>query len=164
MSQYCKSDSKQPFVLPNLLERDPVVIPHDYVDSILHARESQLSFKASISDLFQLDYTSNSMALRDLYDIVVKLVAKDMTNLLHSESIAEALSYETRAGLLDEWGDDTENWVEVPLCSSIERMCGRLVNLLAVGPEMCKASIQEFSSAQVLLSAYISMNFVDPND
>ncbi|KUL91294.1 hypothetical protein ZTR_01834 [Talaromyces verruculosus] len=115
--KYCKSDMKQPFVLPNVLERDPVVVPHDFVNSLLHAKESQLSFKASISDLFQADHTSNSMAVRDLYDIVVKLVAKDMTNLLHSESIAKALSYEARAGLLEEWGNDTESWVKVPLWS-----------------------------------------------
>lgn len=144
MPQYCKSDLKQPFVLPNVLERDPVVVPHDFVDSLLHARESQLSFKASISDLFQADYTSNSMAVGDLYEIVVKLIAKDMTNLLHSESIAKALSYEARAGLLEEWGNDTESWVKVPLCTSLERMCGRLVSLLAVGPETCKINIQEY--------------------
>lgn len=149
MPQYCKSDLKQPFVLPNLLERNPVVVPHDFVDSLLHAKESQLSFKASISDLFQVEYTSNSMVVQDLYDNVVKLVAKDMTNLLHSESIAKALSYEAGAGLLEEWGNDTESWVEVPLCTSLERMCGRLVRLLAVGPEMCKTNIQEYTLAPV---------------
>lgn len=149
MPQYCKSDLKEPFVLPNLLERDPVVVPHDFVDSLLHAKESQLSFKASVSDLFQTDYTSKSMALQDWYDIIVKLVAKDMTNLLHSQPIAKALTYEARAGLLEQWGNDTENWVEVPLCTSLERMCGRLVSLLAVGPEMCKTNIQEYICAPI---------------
>ncbi|OKL56906.1 hypothetical protein UA08_07857 [Talaromyces atroroseus] len=135
--KHCKSHSKLPFVLPNVLERDPVIIPKDYVDSLLYAKESQVSLKASVSDVFQVAYTSHSSALGDLYDIVVKLMGKDITNLLDSESVAEALSHEARASLLEQWGDDTENWVEVPLSSSVSIMCGRLVNLLAVGPEMC---------------------------
>jgi hypothetical protein len=115
-----------------------VLIPKDYVDTILYAKESQLSFKAHILELFQTNYTSKEMALGKLYDLIVKLVGKDVTKLLHSPSVVEALSNEARNCLLESWGQDTENWVEVPLNSSMERMNGRLINLLAVGPEICK--------------------------
>ncbi|KAK9237338.1 cytochrome P450 [Lipomyces kononenkoae] len=134
-TKYAKNE--QPFILPSALEGDQVLIPKEYVGSILHRKEGDVSFKAHLDELFQIKYTSLPY-LYEIYDIVVKLISKDMTKLLENRLVAEALSKEARACLIELWGEDTENWIEMPLNSTLEKMTGRLINLLAVGPENCK--------------------------
>ncbi|KAK9313382.1 cytochrome P450 [Lipomyces starkeyi] len=134
-AKYAKFE--QPFILPSALEGDQVLIPKEYVGRILRRKEGDISFKAHLAELFQVKYTSLPY-LHEIYDIVVKLISKDMTKLLESPLVAEALSNEARACLKELWGQNTDNWIEVPLNSTLEKMTGRLINLLAIGTENCK--------------------------
>ncbi|KAK9327563.1 hypothetical protein V1520DRAFT_387376 [Lipomyces starkeyi] len=134
-TKYAKFE--QPFILPSALEGDHVLIPKEYVASILRRKESDVSFKAHLAELFQVKYTSLPY-FHEIYDVVVKLISKDMTKLLESPLVAEDLSNEARACLIELWGQDTDNWIEVPLNPTLEKMTGRLINLLAVGTENCR--------------------------
>ncbi|KAL4986490.1 cytochrome P450 [Aspergillus falconensis] len=128
------SKNQQPFVMPSVNEGDEVVLPKEHSNVVLFAKESEYSFKAHISDFFQLKYTSWPLAFAEKYDFFVKLVSKDLTETLKSDDIAEALANEARACLSDIWGEDEDNWVEVPLYSAMEKSAARLINVLAIGP------------------------------
>lgn len=128
------SKNQQPFVMPSVNEGDEVVLPREHSNLVLFAKESEYSFKAHISDFFQLKYTSWPLAFAEKYDFFVKLVSKDLTETLKSDAIAEALANEARACLSDIWGEDEDNWVEVPLYSAMEKSAARLINVLAIGP------------------------------
>ena len=132
--QYGKSE--KPFMLPSIIEGDEVLIPKKDLEHVLYAKESQLSFKAHLFELFQIRYTVLP-GYYDAYDYVVKLIRQDLTKLLESPSVAAALSNEARSCLADIWGKDTDRWVDVPLNSTIEKMTARLINVLAIGPENC---------------------------
>ncbi|KAL2816594.1 cytochrome P450 [Aspergillus cavernicola] len=128
------SKHQQPFVMPSVNEGDEVVLPKEHSNTVLFAKESEYSFKAHILDFFQLKYTSWPLAFSAKYDFFVKLVSKDLTETLRSDAVAEALADEARSCLEDIWGEDTENWVEVPLYSAMEKTAGRMINVLAIGP------------------------------
>ncbi|KAL4747960.1 hypothetical protein BDW72DRAFT_215119 [Aspergillus terricola var. indicus] len=128
------SKNQLPFVMPSVTEGDEVVLPKEHSNLVLFAKESEYSFKAHISDFFQLKYTSWPLAFAEKYDFFVKLVSKDLTETLKSDAIAEALANEARACLSDIWGEDEDNWVEVPLYSTMEKSAARLINVLAIGP------------------------------
>ena len=120
--------------MPSVNEGDEVVLPREHSNLVLFAKESEYSFKAHISEFFQLKYTSWPLAFAEKYDFFVKLVSKDLTETLKSDAIAEALANEARACLSDIWGEDEDNWVEVPLYSAMEKSAARLINVLAIGP------------------------------
>ncbi|KAL4773295.1 cytochrome P450 [Aspergillus nidulans var. acristatus] len=124
------SKNQQPFVMPSVNEGDEVVLPREHSNLVLFAKESEYSFKAHISDFFQLKYTSWPLAFAEKYDFFVKLVSKDLTETLKSDAIAEALSNEARACLSDIWGEDKDNWVEVPLYSTMENHDTSLLNAM----------------------------------
>ncbi|RDW67498.1 cytochrome P450 [Aspergillus mulundensis] len=128
------SKNQQPFVMPSVNEGDEVVLPKEHSNLVLFAKESEYSFKAHISEFFQLKYTSWPLAFAEKYDFFVKLVSKDLTETLKSDAVADALASEARACLSDIWGEDEENWVEVSLYSAMEKSAARLVNVLAIGP------------------------------
>ncbi|CBF87169.1 protein CYP646A1 [Aspergillus nidulans FGSC A4] len=124
------SKNQQPFVMPSVNEGDEVVLPREHSNLVLFAKESEYSFKAHISDFFQLKYTSWPLAFAEKYDFFVKLVSKDLTETLKSDAIAEALANEARACLSDIWGEDEDNWVEVPLYSAMENHDTSLLNAM----------------------------------
>ncbi|KAI9374453.1 cytochrome P450 [Aspergillus egyptiacus] len=128
------SKRQQPFVMPSVNEGDEVVLPKEHSNTVLFAKESQYSFKAHIFEFFQLRYTSWPLAFAEKYDFFVKLVSKDLTETLKTDAVAEALADEARSCLSDIWGEDTENWVEVPLYSAMEKTAARMINILAIGP------------------------------
>jgi hypothetical protein len=130
--QYSKN--QEPFVMPSVNEGDEVILPKEHTSAVLFAKESEYSFKAHISDFFQLKYTSWPLAFAERYEFFVKLVSKDLTDTLKSKAVAESLAEEARSCLSDIWGEDTDNWVEVPLYSFMEKAAARLVNVLAIGP------------------------------
>ncbi|OJJ60291.1 hypothetical protein ASPSYDRAFT_86886 [Aspergillus sydowii CBS 593.65] len=128
------SKNQQPFVMPSVNEGDEVVLPKEHSNLVLFAKESEYSFKAHILEFFQLKYTSWPLAFAEKYDFFVKLVSKDLTETLKSDAIAEALAQEARACLSDIWGEDQENWTDVPLYSAMEKTAARMINVLAIGP------------------------------
>ncbi|EAW13748.1 cytochrome P450 [Aspergillus clavatus NRRL 1] len=128
------SKNKQPFVMPSVNEGDEVILPKEFSNTVLFAKESEYSFKAHIVDFFQLKYTSWPLAFAEKYDFFVKLVSKDLTETLKSKCVATSLADEARSCLTDIWGEDTENWVEVPLYSTMEKAAARMINVLAIGP------------------------------
>ncbi|KAL4913995.1 cytochrome P450 [Aspergillus aurantiobrunneus] len=128
------SKNQEPFVMPSINEGDEVVLPKEHSNLVLFAKESEYSFKAHILEFFQLRYTSWPLAFNEKYDSFVKLISKDLTETLKSESIAEALADEARACLSDIWGEDEENWVDVSLYSAMEKTAARMINVLAIGP------------------------------
>ncbi|KAG2003935.1 hypothetical protein GB937_009299 [Aspergillus fischeri] len=130
--QYSKN--QEPFVMPSVNEGDEVILPKEHTNAVLFAKESEYSFKAHISDFFQLKYTSWPLAFAERYEFFVKLVSKDLTDTLKSKAVAESLAEEARSCLSDIWGEDTDNWVEVPLYSFMEKAAARMVNVLAIGP------------------------------
>ncbi|KEY77979.1 cytochrome p450 [Aspergillus fumigatus] len=130
--QYSKN--QQPFVMPSVNEGDEVILPKEHSNAVLFAKESEYSFKAHISDFFQLKYTSWPLAFAERYDFFVKLVSKDLTETLKSKAVAESLAEEARSCLSEFWGEDTDNWVEVPLYSCMEKVAARMVNVMAIGP------------------------------
>ncbi|RAL07410.1 cytochrome P450 [Aspergillus homomorphus CBS 101889] len=128
------SKNNKPFVMPSVNEGDEVLLPIKESNTILFAKETDLSFKAHIIDFFQLAYTSWPLAFAEKYDFYVKLISKDLSETLKTPSIAESLAEEARACLSDIWGEDTENWVQVPLYSFMEKTAGQMINVLAIGP------------------------------
>jgi hypothetical protein len=120
--------------MPSVNEGDEVILPKEHTNAVLFAKESEYSFKAHISDFFQLKYTSWPLAFAERYEFFVKLVSKDLTDTLKSKAVAESLAEEARSCLSDVWGEDTDNWVEVPLYSFMEKAAARMVNVLAIGP------------------------------
>lgn len=120
--------------MPSVNEGDEVVLPKEQSNLVLFANESEYSFKAHILEFFQLKYTSWPLAFAEKYDFFVKLVHKDLSNTLRSDAVSEALAKEARACLSDIWGEDEENWVDVPLYSAMEKTAVRMINVLAIGP------------------------------
>ncbi|RLL98912.1 hypothetical protein CFD26_105565 [Aspergillus turcosus] len=130
--QYSKN--QQPFVMPSVNEGDEVILPKEHTNAVLFSKESEYSFKGHINDFFQLKYTSWPLAFAKRYDYFVKLVSKDLTETLKSKAVAESLAEEARSCLSDIWGEDTDNWVEVPLYAFMEKAAARMINVLAIGP------------------------------
>ncbi|KAL4879180.1 cytochrome P450 [Aspergillus karnatakaensis] len=128
------SKNQEPFVMPSVNEGDEVVLPKEHSNLVLFAKESEYSFKGHILEFFQLKYTSWPLAFAEKYDFFVKLVSKDLTETLKTEAIAEALAEEARSCLSDIWGEDEENWVQVPLYHFMEKTASRMINVLAIGP------------------------------
>ncbi|RAH74829.1 cytochrome P450 [Aspergillus aculeatinus CBS 121060] len=128
------SKNNKPFVMPSVNEGDEVLLPIKESNAILFAKETEFSFKAHILDFFQLAYTSWPLAFAEKYDFYVKLISKDLSETLKTPSVAASLAEEARACLSEFWGEDTENWVQVPLYSFMEKTAGRMINVLAIGP------------------------------
>ncbi|PYI11634.1 cytochrome P450 [Aspergillus sclerotiicarbonarius CBS 121057] len=128
------SKHQKPFVLPSVTEGDEVLLPTDQSNFILFAAENEYSFKSNITDFFQLKYTSWPLAFAEKYDLYVKLISKDLSGTLKTESVAMSLAEEARSCLSDLWGEDADNWNEFYLYSAMEKMASRMINVLAIGP------------------------------
>ncbi|PYH46905.1 cytochrome P450 [Aspergillus saccharolyticus JOP 1030-1] len=128
------SKNNQLFVMPSVNEGDEVLLPTKESNAILHAKETDFSFKAHILEFFQLTYTSWPLAFAEKYDFYVKLISKDLSETLKTPAVAESLALEARACLSELWGEDTEHWVQVPLYAFMEKTAGRMINVLAIGP------------------------------
>ena len=113
-----------------------MLLPKEYANTVFFANETEYSFMAYVMDFFQVQYTSWPLAFVEKYDLFVKLVGKNLTRTLKTESVAKTLSEDARECLTQCWGEDTENWVEVPLYATLEKMCARMINVLAIGPAM----------------------------
>ncbi|RAL03847.1 cytochrome P450 [Aspergillus ibericus CBS 121593] len=109
------SKYQKPFVLPSVTEGDEVLLPTDQSNSILFAAETKFSFKSNIMEFFQLKYTSWPLAFSEKYDLYVKVISKDLTETLKTESVAISLN-------------------EIYLYSAMEKMASRMINVLAIGP------------------------------
>jgi hypothetical protein len=120
--------------MPSVNEGDEVILPKEHTNTVLFGKESDYSFKGHITDFFQLKYTSWPLAFAEKYDYFVKLVSKDLTETLKSKAVADSLAEEARSCLSDFWGEDTDNWVEVPLYTFMEKAAARMINVLAIGP------------------------------
>lgn len=94
--------------MPSPFERDEVLLPKEWADTVLLAKDSDLSFKAHIMDVFQPLYTGWTLAF-EKYDSFLKLVQKDLTTALETESVAESVSCNARACLTECRGLDTDN-------------------------------------------------------
>lgn len=138
--KYCKTQ-KTPFVMPSINEGDEVLVPKEHIHEVLMAKETDLSFKAHIIDFFQLQYTGQASSFMTKYELFVKLIQHDLTDMLKSVPVAEALSHEARQCLEDYWGRDVDNWIEVPLQATVEKMSARMINVLGVGVAMSRDDI-----------------------
>lgn len=121
-------------MLPSVAEGDEVLLPKDLAKHVLFSKENEYSFKAYITDFFQLKYTSWPLAFAKKYDFYVKLISKDLTETLKTDSVARSLAEEARSCLADLWGEDSETWVDVSLYCAMEKMASRMINVLAIGP------------------------------
>ncbi|XRM40798.1 hypothetical protein ABZX51_004107 [Aspergillus tubingensis] len=128
------SKHQKPFVLPSVAEGDEVLLPKDLAKHVLFSKENEYSFKAYITDFFQLKYTSWPLAFANKYDFYVKLISKDLTETLKTDTVARSLAEEARACLADLWGEDSDRWVEINLYCAMEKMASRMINVLAIGP------------------------------
>ncbi|KAI2851889.1 hypothetical protein CBS147345_465 [Aspergillus niger] len=128
------SKHQKPFVLPSVAEGDEVLLPKDLAKHVLFSKENEYSFKAYITDFFQLKYTSWPLAFAKKYDFYVKLISKDLTETLKTDSVARSLAEEARSCLADLWGEDSETWVDISLYCAMEKMASRMINVLAIGP------------------------------
>ncbi|PWY88359.1 putative cytochrome P450 [Aspergillus heteromorphus CBS 117.55] len=128
------SRNQEPFVMPSINEGDAVILPTDQSNTVLLAKENEYSFKAHILDFFQLMYTSWPLAFAEKYDFYVKLISKDLSATLETKLVAKSLADEARSCLSDLWGNDTDDWVEVPLYAAMEKTASRMINVLAIGP------------------------------
>jgi hypothetical protein len=134
--QYSKSN--KPFIIPSIHEGDEVLLPKEQSSFIHHANENELSFKAHVIDFFQLQYTSQAWAYHENYELFVKLIGNDLTRSLEQALVADGVTHEARVALAECWGQDTEKWTEVKLYQTLEVIACRVVNILAVGPELCE--------------------------
>ncbi|OJJ73279.1 hypothetical protein ASPBRDRAFT_28534 [Aspergillus brasiliensis CBS 101740] len=128
------SKHHEPFVLPSVTEGDEVLLPKDLAKHVLFSKENEYSFKAYITDFFQLKYTSWPLAFANKYDSYVKLISKDLTETLKTDSVSRSLAEEARSCLTDLWGEDSNKWVEINLYCAMEKMASRMINVLAIGP------------------------------
>ncbi|PYH35062.1 cytochrome P450 [Aspergillus neoniger CBS 115656] len=128
------SKHQKPFVLPSVAEGDEVLLPKDLAKHVLFSKENEYSFKAYITGFFQLKYTSWPLAFANKYDNYVKLISKDLTETLKTDTVARSLAEEALSCLKDLWGEDSDKWVEINLYCAMEKMASRMINVLAIGP------------------------------
>ena len=111
-----------------------VIMPMELISFVLNAKP--IIFTSHFKEFFQLEYTAPSFAYGKYYrSVYTKLVGQDLTALLERPSVQVTLTREARLITSHCLGNNINEWVEIPLVKTTEKMAGFLLGVLCVGPE-----------------------------
>jgi hypothetical protein len=109
-------------------------MPMDLISFVLNTKP--IGFASHFKEFFQLEYTAPSFAYGKYYrSVYTKLVGQDLTALLERPSVQVTLTREARLITSHCLGNNVNEWVEIPLVKTTEKMAGFLLGVLCVGPE-----------------------------
>ena len=116
-----------------------VLLPGSQVKWIVNQADSVLSAPQAQRDSLLTDYVllDPAMARNPIQDVIVR---RHLTRSLGS--LIEEIEDELAVGVKEYWGNDTENWTEVGVFSTMTKVVARASNRIFVGLPLCKGFLQ----------------------
>jgi hypothetical protein len=114
-----------------------VILPGSQVKWIVDQADSVLSAPQAQRDSLLTDYVllDPAMARNPIQEVIVR---RHLTRSLGS--LIEEIEEELSVGVTDYWGNDTENWTEVRVFDSMNKVVARASNRIFVGLPLCEES------------------------
>jgi hypothetical protein len=115
-----------------------VLLPGSQVKWIADQADSVLSAPQAQRDSLLTDYVllDPAMARNPIQEVVVR---RHLTRSLGS--LIEEIEDELSVGVKEYWGKDTDNWTEVGVFSSMNKVVARASNRIFVGLPLCEVNL-----------------------
>ncbi|KAI9862865.1 MAG: hypothetical protein M1813_004037 [Trichoglossum hirsutum] len=129
------SKNGKPFAFPDILFGPEIMIPMSEVSAMVAHPDSVLSPTEYHCDLMQTDYTFHSReAARD--PLHIGTIQRYLTRQL--PVLVPDIMDEVKRGYDEFWGLDTEEWKEIAVQPTLEKIVTRVSNRIIVGPTLCR--------------------------
>ncbi|KAK7941361.1 uncharacterized protein PG986_013748 [Apiospora aurea] len=163
---YKYSRNNQAYVLPYFLNGYQVVLPLSQIDWLLAQPDSALSQEDVNRQFLESDYTfPHPSFVKD--PVHPEIIRHELTKKLNS--FADDVVDEVEQALVDSWGTDTDEWVEVNVYQTLLRIVARLSTRVFVGLPLCREpefleACESFNRNVALSGAFLNLlpSFLKP--
>lgn len=129
---YKYSKKGEAFWMNNFPLASDLVLPPTEIRRLMKEPDSVLSVSANLEQNFAIDYTMPFLAHPTHENVIRKYLTKKLPELTAD------LMDEIEASLADIWGTDTENFKEVDIMHSVEKILARSDNRAFTGLPLCR--------------------------
>lgn len=146
--QYSKKGKA--FWLNNFPLKSDLVLPPTDVRRLMREPDSVLSVSANLDQNFATQYTMPFLAHPTHEDVIRKYLTKKLPEVT-SDTMEEV-----ETALAELWGTDTEEFQEVPILASVEKILARADNRVFVGLPLCRND--DYLSMTVKFATDVAIN------
>lgn len=129
---YKYSKKGKAFWMNNFPLASDLMLPPTEIRRLMKEPDSVLSVSANLEQNFSIDYTMPFLAHPTHENVIRKYLTKKLPELT-----ADIMD-EIEASLTDVWGTDTENFKEVDIMHSVEKILARSDNRVFTGLPLCR--------------------------
>jgi cytochrome P450 len=124
-----------PCILPNLTG-EGVLLPSSLVSWVGSKPETVLAVRSEHRDILEAEYTIPRSMLNDRVGAFEEAARKFLTRKLNA--VLPEMLEELNTSLEQYWGTDTDNWSEINVFDTCEKIMAHAINRMLVGLPLCR--------------------------